>query len=308
MKKFELCYAIDDREILIPSALLKDSPKFEFDDSQSLRFEFEYSFLPPSVISTFIVKSHEDIEDRLRWRDGVILEDSSTSSRAFIKVDMQDKRIFIYVNGEQKRDFFAIIRKRFYDINSKFKEIEITEWIPLPSYPKYRVEYETLIGHEIANKPKYFDGKLRMEFSVSQLLSGIESQSQTHQAITKITNNYNGEVTMGNTFSAGKDITGVAIGNDNKIDVKITTTNNELENLLDELKAEINQIKAKLSDTDKIKIDKHLVKLEAEINENDEDEVSDRFDKISKIASIVEGAGKILEYKEKIIEFLGFGG
>jgi predicted RNase H-like nuclease (RuvC/YqgF family) len=97
-------------------------------------------------------------------------------------------------------------------------------------------------------------------------------------------------------------------GNHNKIDVKITTTNNELENLLDELKAEINQIKTKLSDADKKQIDKHLARLEADIKDKDEDEVKGSLEKISKIASIVEAGGKILEYKEKIIEFLGFGG
>jgi len=121
-------------------------------------------------------------------------------------------------------------------------------------------------------------------------------------------NNYNGEVTMGNKVEAGRDITGVAIGNHNKIDVKITTTNKELENLLDELKAEINQIKAKLSDTDKTKIDKILARLEEDVNDKDIESVGGHFERISKIASIVEGAGKILEYKEKIIEFLGFGG
>jgi len=175
MQKFELCYAISDRYVLVLPSLPKESPKFEFDDRQFLRFEFEYSFLPPSLISTFMVKSHEHIEDKLIWREGVILKDRLTSSKAFIKFDIQDKRIFIYVKGEHKRDFFEIIRQCFYRINSKFEEIEITEWIPiLPNSSIYRVKFKDLKNYEKANIDEYFNEELGESFSVSNLLNRVE--------------------------------------------------------------------------------------------------------------------------------------
>jgi len=85
----------------------------------------EYDFLPKSVMPRFIVKMHKDIKDDLRWRTGVVLEDKSLQAIAVIKADERDRKIFISVNGDQKRDYFSIIRKTFRDINGRFEKLEV---------------------------------------------------------------------------------------------------------------------------------------------------------------------------------------
>jgi len=241
MKEFELCYSVDDKTILIPALLEVEEKEFNFDYYPSLRFELEYSFLPLSVMDKFIVKSHSDIKDKLRWRSGVVLEDKNNQTEAVIKVDNREKRIFIYVNGKQKRDLFAVVRKRFNEINSTFKEIKIDEWIPLPSYPKNLVKYKHLIGLEQMGEEYYISGELGKKFEVSKLLNGIE-RAESRKNIT--INNLNGEIKVDdNSIKIGGNNSGVAnTGNNNTITQNITTTNNDLKELLENFKSEANEI------------------------------------------------------------------
>jgi hypothetical protein len=113
MKKFELCYEIDKETVLLPDLLEVQEPKFNFDYDAALKFVIKYDFLPKSVMPRFIVKMHRDIASELRWRTGVVLEDKAFHSTAVIKADEREGKIYIYVDGEQKRDYFSAIRKTF---------------------------------------------------------------------------------------------------------------------------------------------------------------------------------------------------
>jgi len=70
------------------------------------------------------------------------LEDENFNSSAVIITDNESRRISIYVNGEQKRDYFAVIRKKFQEINNSFEKLNITEKIPLPDKPDITVSYK----------------------------------------------------------------------------------------------------------------------------------------------------------------------
>jgi small GTP-binding protein len=132
MKKFELCYEIDKETVLLPDLLEVQEPKFNFDNAAALKFVIDYDFLPKSVMPRFIVKMHKDIKPDLRWRTGVVLEDEALHSTAVIKADEENKKICIYVEGEQKRDYFSTIRKTFRDIKASFEKLEAKEMVPLP--------------------------------------------------------------------------------------------------------------------------------------------------------------------------------
>jgi GTPase SAR1 family protein len=251
MKKFELSYQLDNT-LLVPSRFEVQEPSFELNSNDILHFEFHYSFLPLSIIDTFIVKSHYDIKDSLRWRSGVVLEDRSTQTQAVIKVDNREKEIKISVIGEQKRDFFAVIRKRFYEINSKFKEIEIDELIPLPNFQKVKVKYKELIGYEKAGRDDYFNGELGKAFSVSKLLNGIERPENRESAKYNIYTQ-GGDVTMGNgNISIGGSNTGVAnSGNNNTITQQNSTITDEFQELLANFKSEATKVAEALPEEDK---------------------------------------------------------
>jgi hypothetical protein len=262
MEKFEVCFRLDRETIMIPSIFDDNEKEMKFDDNNALQFELEYDFLPPSVISTFIVKSHKYIKDTLAWKTGVILENKETKTLASVKIEKYNT-VSIAIYGEQKRDFIAMIRNTLYDINSKFKKIEITQWVLLPRYPENRVKYKELIGYEKAGRDEYFNGELGKAFSVSKLLNGIERPENRESAKYQI---FNGEVIMGNSTKIGDGNSHVNVnqtdksvkvggnssgiintGNHNTIMQTITTTNNDLKELLENLQVEANKVMEALS-------------------------------------------------------------
>ena len=179
MKTFELCYSIDDDDNmeLVPDLLEVQEPEFVkiFDKKNALKFLYEFDFLPPSIIPRFIVKMNKDIKaDDLQWRTGVVLEDTNSNTTAIVKADKEAKKISIYVNGEQKRNYCTVIRYALNELIRAFEKLDVKELVPLPDNEEIPIEYEELIGYENAGKDEYFIGKLNKTYSVTRLLSGIE--------------------------------------------------------------------------------------------------------------------------------------
>ena len=92
MKKFELCFEVDSKSVLMPDLLEVQEAKFDFDYDNSLKFIIEYDFLPKSVMPRFIVKMHKDIKEDLRWRTGVVLEDNIFILQLLLNQMMKQKR------------------------------------------------------------------------------------------------------------------------------------------------------------------------------------------------------------------------
>jgi small GTP-binding protein len=181
MKKFELCYEIDKETVLLPDLLEVQEPEFDFDYDAALKFVIDYDFLPRSVMPRFIVKMHRDIASELRWRTGVVLEDKAFHSTAVIKADEQDKKIYIYVDGEQKRDYFAAILFTIRGINRSFEKLKAIEKVPLPDEPEISVSYEHLIKLEERDIDSYLPEGSDFEYSIRELLDGISHKSRLSQ-------------------------------------------------------------------------------------------------------------------------------
>ena len=178
MKKFELCYAIDDETVLLPDLLAIPEPDFDFDFTGALKFFIEYDFLPRSVMPRFIVKMNIDIKDNLRWRTGVFLEDEKFNSSAVVRADIEAKRISIYVNGNQRRDYFAVILQRFQEINNSFEKLKAIEKIPLPDNPEISVSYDHLIKLESKGIETYMPDGSDNEYNVSDLLGTVNKRGE----------------------------------------------------------------------------------------------------------------------------------
>lgn len=238
----------------------------------------------------------------------MVLQDSSTQTQAVVKVDAREKEISIFVNGEQKRDFFAVIRKRFNEINSKFKEIEIDELIPLPEFPKFKVKYKELIGYEKAGRDEYFNGELGKVFSVSKLLNGIERPENRESA--NIHNHFYKESTVGNnTMTINGGNTGIAnIGNNNTINQTITTTNNDLKDLLEKLQVEANKVVEALPTEEAKESFKDDI---ATFMEKTQENKLDKYFKVSKdgLLEATEAVGEVgikaMGYIKQIVGLLG---
>ncbi|MBW7990494.1 MAG: GTP-binding protein [Planctomycetes bacterium] len=186
MAKFQLCFELaDDRDVvLVPDLLDEQEPEFDFEDEKCIDFHFEYDFLPKSVMPRFMVRRHGDIEGRLCWRTGAVLHDEAFRARALVKLDKQEKRIYILVNGEQRRDYFSTIRKTFLDINAGFQNLKVKQCIGLEDND--RVEYDDLIASEIEGHDTILRTKSGERYQVAELLGQIESRSETQENIDKI--------------------------------------------------------------------------------------------------------------------------
>jgi internalin A len=178
MKHFELCFEFTDRpgHYLIPRHLHDNELDIPWDDATALKFQYHYEVLPDAVVSRFITRMNQYITKQYYWKNGVFLH--SGENRAKIKADLVDRKIFIAINGKEqtRRAFLAVIRSAFDEINSNFK-IEIKQLIPVPGYPEVLVSYDDLIVHEDMKKPDIVVPQLRKEFSVRELLDGVEDSN-----------------------------------------------------------------------------------------------------------------------------------
>ena len=186
MKKFELCYEMEQDCILIPDLLEIQQPEFDFDYSSSLKFRIDYDFLPKSVMPRFIVKMHKDIKDNLRWRTGVVLEDPTFNSTAVVKADETDKKIYIFVNGNQKKDYFSVILYNFRKINKEFEKMKAIERVPLPNEPEITVSYEHLIILEQKGIETFIPDGSENECNVKNLLGTVYVENKNEEEILQL--------------------------------------------------------------------------------------------------------------------------
>ncbi|MCW3109706.1 MAG: hypothetical protein JWQ09_4212 [Segetibacter sp.] len=119
MFKFELCFSYNDKFILLPDLLMVDEPDFSFDYKNALKYILEYDFLPKSVMARFIVKMAQHSKKDLLWRTGILL--CYDENEAAVKSDEVSKRVYVWVNGADKRGYFSIIRSIFLDINKNLQ-------------------------------------------------------------------------------------------------------------------------------------------------------------------------------------------
>jgi small GTP-binding protein len=186
MMKFELCYELDRETVLLPDLLEVQEPEFDFDYANSLKFLIEYDFFPRSVMPRFIVKKNKEIQGELRWRTGVVLEDTAFKSITVVKSDDDAKKIYIHVDGVQKRDYFSAILSTLRGINRSFEKLKFTEKVPMPDHPEITVSYEHLIRLERRGIREYMPDGSENVYNVKDLLGTIYSENKTEEEILQI--------------------------------------------------------------------------------------------------------------------------
>lgn len=180
LQKFELCYYLQDNdEYLIPGLMNIQQPgDLPIQTGPVLCFIFRFDdILPESIITKFIVRMHEDIENEYQWRTGVVLYDKVFETRAIVIADKKEKYITVSVSGRQRIEHFSVIRKTIHDLKKSFEKLAMTEWIPLPDVPNFSIEYEELIGYEECGIEDIFVGRLKKSYKVRELLNGIEIEN-----------------------------------------------------------------------------------------------------------------------------------
>jgi len=123
MKKFELCFLLPNGvDYIVPELLPPNQPDEidNWDNSNNLRFEFRYKFMPAGIITRLIVRMHDYIENKLFWKQGILIEREQTF--ALITSDTFGRKINIKVKGRNRQDLFGIIRYEIENIHKTLKE------------------------------------------------------------------------------------------------------------------------------------------------------------------------------------------
>ncbi|MCW5203290.1 hypothetical protein VU12_10165 [Desulfobulbus sp. US4] len=179
MKKFELCYELEGGEVLIPQLLAVPQPQFDFPYEGALRFVLHYTdFLPPSVMPRFIVKRHQEIKDRLRWRTGVVLKHPLLEAIAVVRADNEARRIHIAVTGKERKVYLALIWLSLREINTGFEGLRVSERVPMPDDPKRSVPYKTLLTYREKGLEQYIPEDSDQVYSVQELLDAVHPDNE----------------------------------------------------------------------------------------------------------------------------------
>jgi internalin A len=185
MKKFELCYDIEaDKTFLVPDLLPKDYPaELKFNGVPA--FEYAYIVLPSSVITRFIVRMNQKIDDGLVWRTGVVLKIGE--NLALVKADIEDRKITIAVDGLEhtRRDALSAIRYQLDEIHASIKGLDVQKRVPIPEAPNAEpLDYDFLLQLERDGEHQVLpvkDGSRLVKVNVRKLLSGVVMTRQINK-------------------------------------------------------------------------------------------------------------------------------
>lgn len=209
MKRFELCYDIEiDKSILVPDLLPKDEP-LGVDTKGVAAFQYQYPVLPPKILTRLIVRMHQNIDNNILWRTGVMLKIGE--NRALVKANLDDRTISIFIEGMKhtRRDALSAIRYQLDQIHSSIEGLNPKKRIPIPEAPSAEpLEYDYLLQLERDgfDELPVKDGDRLVKINVRQLLSGIESETKRKESLGNITNIYVGGDVSGNIIVGDENI------------------------------------------------------------------------------------------------------
>ncbi|OHB64560.1 MAG: hypothetical protein A2Y76_11060 [Planctomycetes bacterium RBG_13_60_9] len=284
MKKFELCFAIEEgQKWLVAELLPTDEPDINWDHADALNFRYDYEVLPPGIICRFIVRRYENLTDKpTYWRSGAVL--AVEGCKVLVRSDRDKGRMYVSVVGPVacRRAALAVVRDEFSRIHATVRRLEPKEMVPMPDAPDVVVSYEHLLRLEQMRRAEYIPEGLDRAMNVRALLDRVESleermkrvvswesaqgkrmelhlhdQSQVVMEVDKMTNNR--QIIKGGSFSQ------CAVANQQTLDNCFNTIqqveNAELKASLEKLHGDVSTI---LTELDR----KQDVKRAAETREN----------------------------------------
>jgi len=176
MKKFELCFAIDEgKKWLVAELLPVNEPDVNWNFGGALNFQYHYDVLPGGIICRFIVRRYVNLTDKpTYWRSGVVLK--LEGCKALVRSDTDKGRMFISVRGPEncRRSALAVIRDEFQRIHSTVPKLEPKEMVPLPEKLEVTVSYKHLLRLEESRQTSFLPEGADRNYTVMELLDGIE--------------------------------------------------------------------------------------------------------------------------------------
>ncbi|MCB9089665.1 MAG: GTP-binding protein [Calditrichae bacterium] len=178
LNQFKLCFRLpDDSRFIIPDLLDTDEPEELTGPIRnavgSLRFVYDYDYLPKFIMPRIIVETHR-VHAKI-WRTGCVLKNND----CLALISNYQNRISIAVTGEDKKkwEFMSVIRFLIDSINRELSDPP-NMLIPLPGTNEF-ADYEELLEREKDRETYYTLYKpVKRKFEISLLLQGVASRDE----------------------------------------------------------------------------------------------------------------------------------
>jgi internalin A len=110
------------------------------------------------------------------WRSGAVLKREGNT--ALVKADTEDKKIYIWLNGDEKsrREFLAVIRAEFAAIHKTIAKIEAKEKVPVPD-SNVVIDFDHLLKLERKGILDFLPEGMDDPINVRELLNGVEKET-----------------------------------------------------------------------------------------------------------------------------------
>ncbi|MCB0266271.1 MAG: hypothetical protein KDH98_24230, partial [Calditrichaeota bacterium] len=186
LNAFKLCFKVPDgNSFIIPDLLDTEEPKAFTqklrESADSIRFVYEYEYLPRFVMPHLIVETHRF--HKKIWRTGCVLQDNGCEAL----VSNYDNRLSIIVCGEHKRkyEFMSVLRYLIDMINRELSNKPVM-LIPLRDTTEY-ADYEELLERQ-KDGEKYFTiyKPEKKKFEIALLLEGVATQDELRKINEKL--------------------------------------------------------------------------------------------------------------------------
>ncbi|MBW9173429.1 GTP-binding protein [Clostridium estertheticum] len=261
MKKFELCFKLNDySQYVVPAMLADKEINFDWNYNDNIMFEYLYDFMPAGILTRFMVNNSMYIKNNMFWKSGIILEVNGT--KGLIISEPLYRRIRIRISGEEKQELLSLIKIGFEYIHKTLKNPPVK--MKFPCYCEecmngddvYFHDYKTLKKAKSKGKKYIMCQNSCEEVSIDKLLCGINDQDYYNEGeITVKIENFNN---YGQTNIADK-IDSISFSGELGISkMQFEDICKYIDNLskqkLDELKNEFGQKKLLYNDTEKFEI------------------------------------------------------
>lgn len=116
MKKFELCFEINNNEYIIPELLKPNIHKeVNIELKEPLSMSYVYDFMPAGIIPRLIVRLKDSLLDEFYWKNGVYIRHND--SVGLITGNKYTRTIKMIVSGDSKAILLGIIKRELDIIN-----------------------------------------------------------------------------------------------------------------------------------------------------------------------------------------------
>jgi len=183
MEKFELCYYNDSNKFYyIPDTFPPSEPLIQKQFQGSLQIDIQYDYLPMSIMSRFIVKSHILNKNDYYWKNGTVLINDLTE--ALILQDHVEKKISIKIKGatESKRRLLNIILQYFEEIHNSISNLKKRTLVNVPNRPGIKIQLEHLYQLEILGEKYWIPEGMKEKINIKEILSGFPLRQEIENA------------------------------------------------------------------------------------------------------------------------------